>query len=67
MSTAFRDFLRREVHLPLKLGEHMNVGWIILGICVILVLGAALPLIRPRNDVPPPPPKETLRDWRNEK
>jgi hypothetical protein len=67
MSTGLRDFLRREVNSPLKLGEHMNVGWIILGICVILVLGAALPLIRPRNDVPPPPPKETLRDWRNEK
>lgn len=47
----------------------MNEGWIILGICLILVLGGALPLIRPprRNDVPPPPPKETLRDWRSEK
>lgn len=41
--------------------------WLILGICLIVVLGAALPLIRPRNDAPPPPPKETLRDWRNEK
>ena len=47
----------------------MNEGWIILGICLILVLGGALPLIRPprSNDTPPPPPKETLRDWRSEK
>ncbi|HMT79312.1 MAG TPA: hypothetical protein PKD66_03020 [Azonexus sp.] len=46
----------------------MNEGWIILGICLIVVLGGALPLIRPpRNDTPPPPPKETLRDWRSEK
>jgi hypothetical protein len=46
----------------------MNEGWIIFGICLIVVLGGALPLIRPpRNDAPPPPPKETLRDWRSEK
>ena len=47
----------------------MNEGWIVLGICLIVVLGGALPLIRPRrgDDVPPPQPKETLRDWRNEK
>ena len=45
----------------------MNEGWIIFGICLIVVIGGALPLIRPRHDIPPPPPKETLRDWRSEK
>jgi hypothetical protein len=45
----------------------MNEGWIILGICVIFVLGAALPLIRKRDETPLPPAKETLRDWRSEK
>jgi len=45
----------------------MSNAWIALGICVIVVLGAALPLIRQRDQTPPPPPKETLRDWRNEK
>jgi hypothetical protein len=45
----------------------MNTGWLILGICIVFVLGAALPLIRKRDDAPPPPPKETLRDWRNER
>ncbi len=46
----------------------MNEGWIILGICLVVVLGGALPLIRPRgDDTPPPPTKETLRDWRSEK
>ncbi|MBS1158769.1 MAG: hypothetical protein H6R15_1188 [Proteobacteria bacterium] len=45
----------------------MNNGWIVLGICLIVVLGAALPLIKRRHDEPPPPPKETLHDWRNEK
>ena len=47
----------------------MNPGWIIFGIIVIFVLGAALPLLRkddPR-DTPPPAPKETLNDWRNNK
>ncbi|MFA7291459.1 MAG: hypothetical protein WC023_04335 [Rhodocyclaceae bacterium] len=44
----------------------MNEGWIVLGICLVVVLGAALPLIRNngRDNAPPPPPKETLRDWR---
>ncbi|MBK7956302.1 MAG: hypothetical protein IPK02_21455 [Candidatus Accumulibacter sp.] len=45
----------------------MNAGWIILAICIVFVLGAALPLIRDRGANPPPPRKETLRDWRNEK
>ena len=46
----------------------MSEGWIILGICLIFVLGAALPLIRPpRSNDTPPPQKETLRDWRSDK
>ena len=47
----------------------MNAGWIIFGICILFVLGAALPLIRDhRADKDPPlPRKETLCDWRNEK
>ncbi len=45
----------------------MSNAWIALGICVVFVLGAALPLIRKRDQPPLPPPKETLRDWRNEK
>ena len=47
----------------------MNIGWIVLGIIVVILLGAALPLIRkdhPANN-PLPPAKETLRDWRSEK
>ena len=47
----------------------MNDGWIVLGICMVFVVGAALPLIRDRgaDKTPLPPPKETLRDWRNGK
>jgi hypothetical protein len=45
----------------------MNNGWIVFGICLIVVLGGALPLIKRRDYTPPPPPKETLRDWRKEK
>lgn len=46
----------------------MNAGWIIFGICILFVLGAALPLIRDhRADKDPPlPRKETLRDWRKQ-
>jgi hypothetical protein len=42
----------------------MNEGWIVLGVCIVFVLGAALPLIRGSSRNDPPPPKETLRDWR---
>ncbi len=47
----------------------MNEGWIVLAICLLFVLGAALPLIRDRgaDKTNLPPRKETLRDWRNEK
>ena len=47
----------------------MNEGWIVLAICLLFVIGAALPLIRNRgaDRTPLPPPRETLRDWRNEK
>jgi hypothetical protein len=46
----------------------MSDVWIVLAICLLFVLGAALPLIRDRgSDKTLPPRKETLRDWRNEK
>jgi len=46
----------------------LNEGWIVLGICLLFVLGVALPLLRDRGeDKLLPPPKETLHDWRNEK
>jgi hypothetical protein len=47
----------------------MNEGWIVFGICIIFILGAAIPLIKNRGPdrTPLPPRKETLRDWRNEK
>ncbi len=47
----------------------MNTGWIIFVVCVIFILGAAIPLIKDRKHdrTPLPPRKETLRDWRNEK
>lgn len=47
----------------------MNAGWIIFGLCIVFVLGAALPLIHDRraHKGPPLPRKETLHDWRNEK
>lgn len=45
----------------------MNNVWIVLGICIIVLLGSALPLITRRDDTPPPAPKKTPRDWRKEK
>jgi len=46
----------------------MSAGWIVFGICVVFVIGGALPLISKRGaHTPPLPRKETLRDWRNEK
>ena len=47
----------------------MSDVWIVLAVCLLFVLGAALPLIRDRESDKSklPPPKETLRDWRNEK
>lgn len=47
----------------------MNDGWIALGLIIIFVISAAMPLLRKDspNDRPPPAPKETLRDWRSEK
>ncbi|UCV05305.1 hypothetical protein [Dechloromonas denitrificans] len=47
----------------------MSDGWIAFGIIVIFMVGAALPLLRKNHpsNTPPPTPKETLRDWRNEK
>ena len=51
-----------EIYLP-------GAGWIVFGICIVFVVGVALPLISKRgaNSTPPVPRKETLRDWRNEK
>jgi hypothetical protein len=49
--------------------KNLNTGWIIFGIIVVFMLGAALPLLRkddPRN-ARPLPKKETLNDWRNNK
>lgn len=46
----------------------MSEAWIVFGICIVVVLGAAIPLLKDRDSrrAPPPPPKETLRDWRSE-
>lgn len=47
----------------------MNEGWIVLGMIVIFLLSAALPLLRKDRpgETPLPPAKETLRDWRSDK
>jgi len=47
----------------------MSEVWLVLGICIVFVLGAAIPLIKDRGaaKVPRLPPRETLRDWRQKK
>lgn len=47
----------------------MNEGWIVLGMIVIFLLSAALPLLRKDRpgETPLPPAKETLRNWRSDK
>lgn len=46
----------------------MSEALIAVGLCIVIVLGAAIPLLKDRHShkAPPPPPKETLRDWRKE-
>lgn len=44
----------------------MNDLWWGLLICVVVVLGAALPLVQRGPQVPLPPRRDTLRDWRND-
>jgi len=43
----------------------MSALWIILGLCAIFVLGAALPLLKDREEIKIPK-KETLKDWRKD-
>lgn len=45
----------------------MSAGWIFLGLSVVIVLGAAIPLLKDRGAerTPLPPRKPTLKDWRN--
>lgn len=43
----------------------MGNALIVLGICIIIVLGAALPLLR-QNRHTPPPVRKTPRDTRND-
>jgi hypothetical protein len=46
----------------------MTAVWIVLGLCIVFVLGAAVPLLRDRHAdrMPLPPKPETLRDWRRQ-
>ena len=45
----------------------MNDLFIVLGLCLVVILSGALPLLRnrPQDEKLLPPPKETLHDWRN--
>lgn len=47
----------------------MNAAWIVFAVCIVLILGAAIPLLKDlgKQKPPPPPPRKTLKDWRNEK
>ncbi len=42
----------------------MTELWIILGLCIIVIASAALPLLKDRQETKIPK-KETLKDWRN--
>lgn len=46
----------------------MSDFWWVIGVCMLFVIGGALPLIRERKGgpTPLPPRKETLKDWREE-
>lgn len=41
----------------------MNELWIILGVCVVFIAGAALPLLKDKEEQKIPK-KETLKSWR---
>ena len=41
----------------------MSELWLILGLCVVFIACAALPLLKDRQEIKVPR-KETLRDWR---
>lgn len=46
----------------------MTALWSVLALCLVFVLGAAIPLLRDRHNDRTPPLKrpETLRDWRRQ-
>ncbi len=43
----------------------MSEVWIVLGICIVVLLGAALPLLRQGKPVLPPAAKSESHDQRN--
>lgn len=67
MALRRRTVARVIVHPPRWGGGAMSAGWWFVGLTVVLVLGAAIPLLKSREDqrTPLPPRKETLKDWRN--